>query len=104
MGTRTPKIHRLQIDLAPGASRVYKDNDMGVQRAIYIPQGIMDKNPVLLFGPTGVPFQMGTTVGIFIQFDDDFDELTITVPASASGNATGDILMSGCANFVVQGI
>jgi hypothetical protein len=95
-------LHRLSINLAAGTSVTFKDNDVGVQRAIIIPRGIMEQNPFLTFGPYGVRFQLNMTTGVFIQFDAEFDELKIENPAGAAGNAVGDIILSGCPNFLAQ--
>jgi metal-dependent hydrolase (beta-lactamase superfamily II) len=104
VSSKTPTIHRLSVNLAPGAKQTFKDNDVSVQRAIFIPSGITVQNPFFTFGPTGQRFQLNTTAGVFIQFDEPFDELTIEVPATAGANATGDILMSGCSRFYMTNV
>lgn len=104
MGANTPHLKLLTVNIAPGAKVTFKDNDIGIQRAIYLPKTVLERNPFLTFGPAGTPFQLNLTVGVFVQWDEDFDELVIDVPAAAAGNAVGTILMSGCPNFLMLGV
>ena len=101
-GVRTPSLAVKKVNIAAGVTETF--DSIGVQRAVYLPAGIMAQNPILKFGPNGVSWAPNTTVGLFIQFDEDFDEFTISVPAAATANATGDVLMSGCSNFLMMGV
>lgn len=98
----TPHIGVRTVDIAPGITLDL--TDIGVQMACYLPKSILDKGVTLRFGPDGKDWRPDTNIGLFIQFDERFDSLRIAVPSTATGNASGDIVFSGCPNFLMQGV
>jgi len=99
--THTPSITTLSVNIAAGIKHLFEN--IGVQRAIMIPQNVVDKNITVKFGPQGTPFKLvGFTSGIYFNLGADFDELEITNNGAAA--AQGDIILSPCEDFLIVGV
>jgi len=99
--TNNPSITVLSVNIAAGVKQTF--DNIGIQRAIMIPQNVVDKNITIKFGPQGTPFKLvGFTSGIYFNLGADFDEMDITNNGAAA--AQGDIVLSPCEDFLVVGV
>ena len=104
MAGKTPKYRRIAVNIPIGTSRRFKQEDIGSQSAVLITKGVTEQNPFFTFGENADAFQLNTTTGVFIQWDDEFDELTIAVPATAAGPAVGDIILFNSCKVLFQSV
>lgn len=96
-----PKIQIVNVSLAAGAFR--KVEDLGLAVAFFFTPALTLGNSLFVrFGPTAAEMDLTGLNGVYIQLGAPVKEFTIR--NAGAGPITGQVIMSPCGQFSVDGL